>query len=105
MDILLAIEQAAQLAPGSLSYQAVEVVATEGDIDWYIVALPDGTWAATDDAEIHPDRVQIFPTREEALRFQWDGWVTAYPDYTPDQATDRFGWRADMLPMDSGEPR
>jgi hypothetical protein len=96
MDLLEIVEIRAMLAPGTLSREDVEIVAQEGDIDWVIVRLPDGRWTATDDAEVTPDRVEIFPTRGAALRFQWEGWQAAHPDYTPDQATDRFGWRAEV---------
>jgi len=69
------------------------VVAREGDVDWVIVPLADGRWAATDDAEIDPDRVEIFPSRLAALAFQWAGWIARYPEYDPDHDdTPRFGW-------------
>jgi len=102
MRLLERIEMAAGLPPGTLSPDAIEYVAQEGDVDWVIAPLPNGQWAATDDAEVSPDRVALFSSREAALRAQWIGWLTAHPDYTPDQATDRYGWRASEL---LGSPR
>ena len=96
MHVLEAVEIAAKLAPGTLTRADIESVAQEGDIDWVIVRLPDGRWAATDDAEVSPDRVELFPTREAAIRFLWEGWCDAHPDYQPDDDTDRFGWRAEV---------
>jgi len=52
--------------------QASEVVVTEGDVDWYVTPLADGRWAAWDDAELAPDRVTYFATREEAVAFHLD---------------------------------
>jgi len=49
--------------------QASESIVSEGDIDWYITRLPDGRWAAWDDAELSLDRVEYFDTREEAAEF------------------------------------
>ncbi len=70
------------------------LVAQEGDVGWYIAALDDGRWAATDEAEIHPERVQLFPSLEAALTFQRAGWLLSHPDAvdTIDRATSRFGW-------------
>jgi len=48
---------------------ASESIVREGDIDWFITALPDGRWAAWDDAELSLDRVEYFDTREEAAEF------------------------------------
>lgn len=49
--------------------EASEAVIREGDIDWYVTKLPDGRWAAWDDAELSLDRVEYFDTREEAAEF------------------------------------
>lgn len=49
--------------------QASEPVVHEGDVDWFISQLPDGRWAAWDDAELSLDRVEYFDTREEAIEF------------------------------------
>lgn len=54
-------------------YQASETVAEVGDISWYITRLPDGRWAAWDDAEIAVDRVEFFAMREEAVAYQRAG--------------------------------
>jgi len=94
--VIEAVEEAAGLHPGSVDPDAVEIVAEEGDISWVVVALPDGRWAATDDAEVAPDRVQVFPTRCAAVQAQWADWLLTYPDYWPTQATGRFGWRAEI---------
>ena len=56
--------------------RASEVIITEGDIYWFVTRLPDGRWAAWDDAEIALDRCEIFPTCEEAVRHH----VHAYLD-------------------------
>src|SRR5690606_7841305 len=48
---------------------ASESIVQEGDIDWFITALPDGRWAAWDDVELSLDRVEYFDTREEAAEF------------------------------------
>ena len=54
--------------------QASESVVTEGDVDWYVTQLPDGRWAAWDDAELATDRVAYFDTREEAIRYHRDAY-------------------------------
>lgn len=59
---------------------ASEEVAIEGDISWYVTRLPDGRWAAWDDAEIALDRVAYHSSRAEALRYQWEGWQDAGGD-------------------------
>lgn len=56
---------------------ASEVVVDEGDITWYITRLPDGRWAAWDDAELSLDRVSYFATREEAVTFHRAGFEAA----------------------------
>jgi len=57
---------------------ASESIVREGDIDWFITALPDGRWAAWDDAELAPDRVAYFDTREEAEAFHRDAYAEKY---------------------------
>ena len=57
--------------------EASEIVVEEGDITWYITRLPDGRWAAWDDAEISLDRVAYFATREEAVKFHRAGFDAA----------------------------
>lgn len=52
---------------------ASEHIVSEGDIDWWISRLPDGRWAAWDDAELSVDRVEYFSTRKEAVDFQREG--------------------------------
>lgn len=42
----------------------------EGDISWFLTELPDGRWAAWDDAEIDIDRVETFYHRFEAEDYQ-----------------------------------
>jgi len=69
MRLLGCIEMAAGLPPGTLPPDAIGYVAQEGDIDWVIARLPDGRWAATDDAEIAPDRVELFTTQSAALAY------------------------------------
>jgi len=63
--------------------QASESVVSEGYIDWYVTALPDGRWAAWDDAELSMDRVEFFDTREEAVEFHLDafGCILVLDDY------------------------
>jgi len=58
--------------------QASESVVREGDIDWFITALPDGRWAAWDDVELSLDRVEYFDTREEAEAFHLDAYAEKY---------------------------
>jgi len=58
--------------------QASESVVREGDIDWFITQLPDGRWAAWDDAELSLDRVAYFDTREEAESFHLDAYAEKY---------------------------
>ncbi len=58
--------------------EASESVAREGDIDWFITQLPDGRWAAWDDAELEWDRVEYFDTREEAEAFHVDAYADKY---------------------------
>ena len=54
--------------------EASEIVYEEpGDITWYVTELPDGRWAAWDDAEISPHRVAYFDSRTEAVAFQQSG--------------------------------
>lgn len=73
--------------------QHAEIVAREGDVEWIILPLADGRWAATDDAEIDADRMEFFATREEALAFQQAGWEASHPEDDPNREdTDRFGW-------------
>ncbi len=51
-----------------------EVVYEEpGDITWYVTELPDGRWAAWDDAEISLHRVTYHATRDEAVAYQKAG--------------------------------
>lgn len=52
--------------------EASEVIITDGDIDWYVTAFPNGRWAAWDDAELSLDRVEFFPTREAAVQYHLD---------------------------------
>ena len=63
-------------ALGFESYEALiqgsESVVTEGDVDWYVTQLPDGRWAAWDDAELAGDRVAYFATREAAVQYHLD---------------------------------
>jgi len=54
--------------------EASEAIITEGDVDWYVTQLPDGRWAAWDDAELSLDRVEYFATREEAEAFHLDAY-------------------------------
>ena len=58
--------------------QASESIVSEGDIDWFITHLPDGRWAAWDDAELSLDRVEYFATREEAEAFHLDAYTEKY---------------------------
>ncbi len=58
--------------------EASESIVREGDIDWFITALPDGRWAAWDDAELELDRVEFFTTREEAEAFHLDAYADKY---------------------------
>lgn len=56
---------------------ASEIAVVEGDIHWYITRLPDGRWAAWDDAEISLNRVKYFDTRQEAVEFHRKGFEAA----------------------------
>ncbi|WP_148235630.1 hypothetical protein [Thermaerobacter marianensis] len=71
---------------------ASEEVAVEGDISWYVSRLPDGRWAAWDDAEIALDRVSIHATREEAVAYQYDGWTASHEE---EAETERVRWLAE----------
>lgn len=63
-------------ALGFDSYEALgaasEVIVSESDVDWFITKLPDGRWAAWDDAELALDRVAYFATREAAVQYHLD---------------------------------
>jgi len=63
-------------AMGFADYEALmaasESVVQQGDVDWYVTALPDGRWVAWDDAELSPDRVAYFATREAAVQYHLD---------------------------------
>jgi len=63
--------------------RASETVAVEGDVFWYVTALPDGRWAAWDDRELSRDRVSFHPTRQEAVAHQFSGWLSAGGDRSP----------------------
>lgn len=68
-------------------------VAQEGDVEWIVFPLADGSWAATDDAEPEAIRLTVHPTPLAAIARHWEGWVIKYPDYDPDRDdTPRFGW-------------
>ena len=71
---------------------ASEEVAIEGDISWYVTRLPDGRWAAWDDAEMATDRVTIHATRETAIADQYAAWLDAHEH---DPETDRLRWLAE----------
>lgn len=73
---------------------ASEEVAIEGDISWYVTRLPDGRWAAWDDAEIALDRVSLHATRDEAVAYQWDGWMASHEG---EEETERVRWLAERL--------
>lgn len=64
---------------GFSDYEALmqnsEAVIREGDIDWFVTRLPDGRWAAWDDAELSLDRVMYFSTRGEAVAFHLGAYV------------------------------
>lgn len=81
--------------------QASESVVREGDIDWFITQLPDGRWAAWDDAELSLDRVEYFDTREEAIEFHRDayGCILVLDDYL----TQYSGREAVRLPWEKVE--
>ena len=57
---------------------ASEVVASEGDVDWYVTPLADRRWAAWDDVELATNRVAYFDTREEATAFHVDAYADKY---------------------------
>ena len=63
-------------ALGFSDYEALmaasESIQQEGDIDWFVTQLPDGRWAAWDDAELAVDRVAYFATREAAVQYHLD---------------------------------
>ena len=68
---------------------ASEEVAIEGDISWYVTRLPDGRWAAWDDAEIATDRVIVHATREEAVAYLWECWQDSHEG---EEETERVRW-------------
>lgn len=69
-------------ALGSADYEtlgrASESVISEGDVDWFVTQLPNGRWAAWDDAELTPDRVAYFDTREAAVQYHLDAHSEKY---------------------------
>jgi len=81
--------------------QASESVVREGDIDWYVTALPDGRWAAWDDAELSLDRVEFFDTREEAAEFHRDAYVCTL--VLDNFLTERGGREAVRIPWEEVE--
>lgn len=81
--------------------QASESVVTEGDVDWYVTQLPDGRWAAWDDAELSLSRVEYFATREEAIEFHRDAY--GYTLSLDDFVTERSGREAVCLPWEEVE--
>lgn len=58
--------------------QESESVIKEGDVDWFVTQLPDGRWAAWDDAELSLDRVMYFAARGEAVAFHLGAYVEKY---------------------------
>ena len=70
-------------ALGFASYEDLleesEVVIREGDVYWYVTCLPNGRWAAWDDAEwLSLDRVEFFLTREAAVQYHLDAYANKY---------------------------
>lgn len=56
-------------------FQNSEIIIKEGpDIKWWITQVCNGVWIAWDDAEIAPDRIRYFDSREEAIKFQKECW-------------------------------
>ncbi len=70
--------QALGFASREALWGASEIFAEEGDVSWYITALPDGRWASWDDAELDLGRVQFFASRSEALAEQEAGWKASH---------------------------
>ena len=64
-------------------YEASQSQLTEGGIDWYLTRLPDGRYAAWDDAEIALDRVFI-GTKKRCTRHIWDGISDLMPEFVLD---------------------
>lgn len=81
--------------------EASESVVREGDIDWYITQLPDGRWAAWDDAELSLNRVEFFDTREEAAEFHRDAY--GYTLILDNFLTQYSGREAVRLPWEEVE--
>lgn len=77
---------------------ASERIVREGDIGCFITALPDGRWAAWDDAELSLDRVEFFDTREEAIEFHRDAYVCTL--VLDNFLTEQSGRKALCLPWD-----
>jgi len=73
MDRTAKLAAAVAKAAGAKPVEWVPV-AEEGDVTWFLVRLSDGRWAATDDAEIAPDRVEVYATREEAEKYLSESW-------------------------------
>ena len=69
-------------ALGFESYEALirasESIIKEGNVDWFITQLPNGRWAAWDDAELLFDRVMYFATRGEAVAFHLGAYAEKY---------------------------
>ena len=69
------------MALGFEDYEALvrasELVIGERDLDWFVTQLPDGRWAAWNDA-LALDRVAYFDTREAAVQHHLDTARSAY---------------------------
>lgn len=58
----------------SLCEKSEVVFEEEGDVTWYVTELPNGKWAAWDDAEVSVDRVALHDTYDEAVEYHRVGW-------------------------------
>lgn len=83
--------------------QASESRHKQGDIDWYITELPDGRWAAWDDAELALDRVYYAKTRGEAVTYLESVWDEAQLLGRADEFVERLEQQGHTAAAHEGE--
>lgn len=78
---------------------ASEVVAHKrgNDVQWYVTKLPDGVWAAWDDAELSLDRVEYAENKIGALSYVYDALATAGYDLGDAPVVDRYRVSAEKV--------
>lgn len=56
--------------------QASEPIIYCGDATWYVTKLPNGGWAAWDDSELAADRVSFFGSRQDAINYHLEAYLS-----------------------------